>query len=224
MTVRAVLFDLDGTLVDSIPDITYGVNALLARHGKGPLPVEMVSTFVGKGAELLLKRSFAACQMYPTDEVIASELEVYMQWMVENGSRYSKIFPGVREGLMALKKAGILVALVTNKPRKMTESLLKEKDLARFFDAIVAAGDAPTVKPHPGMLLLAAQRLGIPAADCAMVGDSGNDALAARNAKMKPYLVASGYNEGEPIDEWARRNDFDAPYKEIKGVFADILC
>ena len=223
MEIKAVLFDLDGTLVDSIPDLTHGVNALIARYDKGPLSVETVSTMVEKGAEVLLKRAFAACDMYLADEKIASELEIYMQWMVDNGSRYSVIFPGVREGLVALKNAGIAVALVTNKPRKMTESLLAEKDIASFFDVVVAAGDAPTVKPHPGMLLLAAKRLGVNPESCAMVGDSGNDALAARNANMRPYLVASGYNEGEPIDQWAYKNGFTQPYAEIKGVFNDIL-
>ena len=94
----------------------------------------------------------------------------------------------------------------------MTLSLLADKGLAPLFDVVVAGDDGHTPKPAPDMLLAAAAALGASAADCVMVGDSRNDALAARSAKMTVRLVACGYNEGEPIGQWAQANGFDAPF------------
>ena len=221
--IKAALFDLDGTLIDAMPDLTCGINAMLARNGLSALSEREVSDMVGKGAGVLVRRAFAARGFYPDEQRIQKELNAYCEWMVENGAKHSIVFPGVVEGLKACRKAGIKVALVTNKPVSMTQSALRELGLDHSFDAVVAAGDAPTVKPAPEMLLLACQKLGVEPSEAVMVGDSGNDALAGRNAKMRSILLSTGYNEGEPIEAWAKANGFDAPYGAITEVFERLI-
>lgn len=221
--IKAALFDLDGTLIDAMPDLTCGINAMLARNGLSGLSEKEVSNMVGKGAGLLVRRAFAARGRYPDEQTLQNELNAYCEWMVKNGAKHSVVFPGVVDGLKACQEAGIKVALVTNKPVNMTRSALRELGLERSFDVVVAAGDAPTVKPEPEMLLLACQKLGVNPGDAVMVGDSGNDALAARNARMRSILLSTGYNEGEPIESWAKEHGFDAPYGAIVEVFERLI-
>lgn len=221
-TPKAVLFDLDGTLVDAIPDLVCGVNALLAKLGRPSLTESQVRTMVGKGASVLLKRAFTAAGVPETVDVEA-ELRWYIAWMVEHGDRHTRVFSGIPESLAKLRKAGVRTAIVTNKPRHMTQSALEHTGLAVSVDCVVAAGDAPTVKPEPEMLFLAAERLGVNPSDCVMVGDSGNDALAGRAAGMPAYLVRTGYNEGEPIDRWAAEHGFENLYDDVNGVVEALL-
>ena len=200
MQIKAVLFDLDGTLIDTIPDLTYGLNQMLKGLDKPPLTTGQVSSMVGRGVIDLMENVFRASRLAVRSEAINKAISVYCDIMVRSGSSHSTVFPDVFESLARLRTSGMKVAIVTNKPRSMTEAIVREKDLVGRVDCVVAAGDAATVKPHPEMLWFACDKLGVPRNEAVMVGDSSNDALAAQSAGMPVYLVTTGYNGSEPVD------------------------
>ena len=143
--------------------------------------------------------------------------------LVASGSRGTKFFPGAIESLKLLRQNGIKVALVTNKMRAITISLLESRDALGLFDTIVAADDTDHPKPAGDMLVLAMKRLGTAPEQTVMVGDSRNDALAGRAAGTRVLLVNTGYNEGEPIDLWAEKNGFAKSLDGIVSVASLLL-
>ena len=224
MRIKTVLFDLDGTLVDTIPDLTYGLNRMLDQlFGKQPLTVAEVSTMVGRGVIDLMERVFCARGIKINDTLIRQAIDVYCNIMVESGSSHSEVFSDVFDSLARLRKKGLSLAIVTNKPKSMTQAIVKEKGLSQYVDLVVAAGDAPTVKPEPEMLWIACERLGVDPKSATMVGDSANDALAAKKAGMPVYLVTTGYNGEESISDWAQKNGIPAVYDSIRAVSDAIL-
>ncbi len=200
MTIRAALLDLDGTLVDSIPDLAHAVNAMRSELGLAPLHQERISQFVGKGMDNLVRRS-----MTDDPQATASEahftvarnhfIDAYHQ---VNGD-YATVFDGVIDGLKTMKADGIRLAVVTNKPTAFTEPLLVQTGLRAFFDAVVSGDTCPTKKPDPGPVLHACSLLDTPAAQCVFIGDSINDAEAAQAAGMPVLVVPYGYNEGNSV-------------------------
>ena len=223
MQIKAVLFDLDGTLIDTIPDLTYGLNQMLKGLEKPPLTTVQVSSMVGRGVIDLMENVFRASRLAVSSDAIHKAISVYCDIMVRSGSSHSTVFPDVFESLARLRARGMKVAIVTNKPRNMTEAIVREKDLVGRVDCVVAAGDAVTVKPHPEMLWFACDKLGVPRNEAVMVGDSSNDALAAQSAGMPVYLVTTGYNGSEPVDCWAKENGFNRVFGNIRGVTDSIL-
>ncbi len=206
MTARfgacAVLIDLDGTLVDSLPDIASAVNAMRADAGRSALPVKRIEKFVGKGAEVLVHRALTDSM----DELAAASLfefgkqSFYRHYGVVNGNQ-SSVFAGVREGLQNLRDKGITLACVTNKPREFTLQLLDRVGLRSMFDAIVSGDDTEHKKPHAEPMLRACQLLGVAASDAVAIGDSGNDVLSAQSAGCRVIVVETGYNEGRSTSE-----------------------
>lgn len=220
--IRAVFFDLDGTLVDSAPELTEGVNAIMRVVRMRPFTVEEVSRMVGKGARVLFERVCEARGIFPTDQTIEAMMQEYAK-AVRELDVPTAFYPGALEGIDLLRGAGIKAALVTNKMRRMTEDLLERNDLEEAFDAVICGDDTKHPKPEGDMLLLACRQFRISAAEAVMVGDSSNDALAARAAGVKAVLVRTGYNEGMPIDAWAADHGFDTIRDDVKAVCADIL-
>lgn len=224
MKIKAALFDLDGTLVDTIPDLTYGLNRMLDEvFGKPPLTVAEVSTMVGQGVIDLMERVFQARGIAVSKARIDQAIDIYCGIMVESGSSHSEVFGDVFASLTRLRQKGLLLAIVTNKPKSMTQAIVKEKGLAPYVDVVIAAGDAPTVKPAPEMLWLACEKLGVNFKSAVMVGDSANDALAARNAGIPVYLVTTGYNGEESISVWAQKEGITSVYDSIGAVTEAIL-
>jgi len=223
VALKAVLFDLDGTLVNTIPDLTWGVNTMLALYGKGPLGQDAIRPMVGRGVVNLITRACEASALMLNEEQLRQAIERYCDIMVQGKSSRSTVFPDVFDALDRLRQASIRIAIVTNKPRGMTESALAQLDLVKRVDCVVAAGDAPSVKPAPEMLWLACEKLDVQRTEAVMVGDSCNDAIAARNAGLPAYLVATGYNEGVPIERWARENGFSKPLPSISAVLDALL-
>lgn len=180
----AVLFDLDGTLVDSRRDLAAGVNLLLADLGLPPLSVQTVMQFVGSGARDLIRRTLD--HVDPGGRVARDDphMEHFLlhYWSVILDTTVP--FPGVREGLATLGQAGVAMAVVSNKPHEATLHILRELGLLASFGVVLGGEAQPRKKPDPDGLLLAASRLGFPATGCLMVGDSDLDALAARAAGM----------------------------------------
>lgn len=198
---RAVLLDLDGTLLDTIPDLSAAANGMLAALGAPPLPVGDIATFVGKGTEHLVRRCLEDARIgLPSDTAaLAAALSVFNEHYHAVNGRESRVYPGVLEGLAAFREQGAALAVVTNKPTEFTLPLLERTGLSAWFDAVVCGDTCPRKKPDPMPLLHACAQLGCSPQDALAIGDSVNDALAARAAGIKVLGVPYGYNEGIDI-------------------------
>jgi phosphoglycolate phosphatase len=198
---RGVLIDLDGTLLDTVPDLAAAVNAMLADFGRAPLPVEQVASYVGKGADVLVHRALTGSLdgRAADADFQRGKASFYGHYRRENGLK-AVVFEGVREALALMRGRGLALACVTNKPREFTHDLLARVGLDDF-DAIVSGDDTTEKKPHPAPMLRACALLKLPPGETAMVGDSENDVLSARAAGCRVIVVETGYNEGRPVSE-----------------------
>ena len=196
----AVLIDLDGTLMDTAPDLAAAANAMRADFGLAPLPVERIAAFVGKGADVLVHRALTddLAGRAAEEDFVQGKRSFYAHYHRVNGAK-AVVFERVPQALKRLKDAGLVLACVTNKPREFTLPLLERVQLARWFSAVVAGDDVPEKKPHPALLLAACDRLGVSPSHALMIGDSVNDALASRAAGCPVVLVETGYNEGDSV-------------------------
>ena len=200
--VSAIFFDLDGTLVDSVPDLTAAVNVMLRQLGLPAREEAQVRTWVGNGMDNLLHRALTndmAGQAEP--ELFARAKPLYKAAYADHISVYSELYPGVREGLAGLRDAGFPMACVTNKLVEFALPLLNQLGISHFFATVVGGECIPRPKPAPDALLLCAERLKVPVDRGLMVGDSLNDVGAARNAGCSVVCVPYGYNHGRDIRE-----------------------
>ena len=200
--VSAIFFDLDGTLVDSVPDLTAAVNVMLRQLGLPAREAAQVHSWVGNGMDNLLHRALTndmAGQAEP--ELFARAKPLYKAAYADHISVYSELYPGVREGLAELRDAGFPMACVTNKLVEFALPLLKQLGIDHFFATVVGGECIPRPKPAPDALLLCAERLEVPVDRGLMVGDSLNDVGAARNAGCSVVCVPYGYNHGRDIRE-----------------------
>lgn len=200
--VSAIFFDLDGTLVDSVPDLTAAVNVMLRQLGLPAREEAQVRTWVGNGMDNLLHRALTndmAGQAEP--ELFARAKPLYKTAYADHISVYSELYPGVREGLAGLRDAGFPMACVTNKLVEFALPLLNQLGISHFFATVVGGECIPRPKPAPDALLLCAERLKVPVDRGLMVGDSLNDVGAARNAGCSVVCVPYGYNHGRDIRE-----------------------
>jgi phosphoglycolate phosphatase len=201
--VGAIAFDLDGTLLDTIHDLAAAVNALMDELGYPPLPKAEIRDFVGKGVPNLVRRSLARANAVSPEAIDDAEFEDaltrYHAHYTALLGRESVLYPGVRQGLDRLAATGIPMAVITNKSSRFVRPHLDLADLTRYFRILVGGDDLPTKKPAPGPLLHVAAAFGVAPARLLMVGDSANDAQAARAAGCPVLILPYGYNEGEPI-------------------------
>jgi phosphoglycolate phosphatase len=202
--VRAVLFDLDGTLLDTLPDLAAAVNAMLADRGHSALSEDTVRSYIGRGVATLVKRALADSLDAGEDDAPApaDALAGFRRHYARENGRRAQPFPGVREGLEAIRRMGLPMAVVTNKAAAFTRPLLEMKGLAGFFSVVVGGDDLPKHKPDPMSLAWACGRLGVSPADALFIGDSINDFLAARAACCRVFLLPYGYNEGRSVQEF----------------------
>ena len=195
---QAILFDLDGTLIDSAPDIAAAANALIAEHGRKPLSVPAVRDMIGDGIRKLVDRAFAA-----SGEAVAGEaLDAAFHRMMELYGDHLTILTKPNAGALAIveayAKARVKIAVVTNKPQPFTERILEHFGFAPFVDTAVGGEAGFAKKPAPDMLLEACKRLGVSPSRALMVGDSIADVASARAAHIPVVLVEDGYSR-EPL-------------------------
>ena len=190
-TGHAVLIDLDGTLVDSAPDIFEAVRRLLLELGALPLSFDAVRGFIGHGVPTLVKRVLHASAATHIDEVLA--LRLFERHYRDTNGRYGDVYPGVRAGLAALQQACYRLGCVTNKFYEPTAALLDIHGLAPWFEVVVAGDTLDRMKPDPAPLLHACRALRASQERCVLVGDSHVDIAAARAAGMPVYIVRYGY-------------------------------
>jgi len=188
----ALIFDLDGTLVDTAPDLAAALDHVLTGYGRPPLGLDPVRHMVGDGARLLVERGFAATGGPPPGGVDAA-MERFLAYYRAHIADRSRPFPGVLDQIDDARSAGVRIAICTNKPQGPTDMLLAALKLDRLMDAVVCGDTLPTRKPDPAMVTECLHRLQVPAAGSVMLGDSRNDVLAARGAGVPVVVVTFGY-------------------------------
>ena len=197
MQPALVVFDLDGTLIDSAPDMHRAVNLMLADMGCPPLSLPEIRTMVGDGASALIARALAARQCVTADPTKA--LEQFLEHYEESPTAFTPTFPGVPETLERLQAIGLTLAICTNKPTRLTHMILERLGINRFFVRVIAGDTLPFRKPDPRALIEVLNVFGTPPAAAIMVGDSEVDAATAHAAKVPFVLMTYGYHRG-PID------------------------
>ena len=193
--IRSVTIDLDGTLLDTVPDLAAAANAMLRELGRPEYDIDTIAGFIGRGIPKLVERCLPDLD---SDAVEQAQVVFRRHYAIENGRR-SRLFPGVLEGLRALREAGLPMAVITNKAAAFTEPLLVATQLASWFEFAVSGDSLPHKKPHPAQLLHACERMGTSPAENLHIGDSHHDAVAARAAGCLVFIVPYGYNEGEDV-------------------------
>lgn len=197
--VKAVMFDLDGTLIHTAPEIAAAINHMLADLSLPALPSQQIEAYIGEGAQMLIKRSIAA-HADDSAEMFEQAQALFFSHYAHTVQQ-SQPYHGVREGLAALKQKGLRLACVTNKPEKFTLPLLHASGLMPFFEIVVAGDTLAKKKPDPIQLLHICAEFNVLEAEAMLVGDSITDVKAAHAAGCYIVTVPYGYNQGKPIDE-----------------------
>lgn len=198
--IRAVLLDLDGTLLDTAPDLATSANAMLAALGRPPLPEAQVIDFIGQGVATLVRRVLAATGGESAQATYAHALELFESAYLAHVADRSRPYPGVVSGLERLRAAGIPLGCITNKASRFTLPLLARTGLRPFFGAVVSGDEVARKKPEPDALIAAARTLGVEPAQAWVIGDSANDVKAARAAGCPVAVVPYGYREGLALE------------------------
>lgn len=202
ISIKVVVADLDGTLLDTAPDIAEAGVRMAAELGLQPVELARLKSYIGNGISRLVKRVLTgSMDGEPDAALFARALPAYERHYAEVLSRQSRPYPGVVEGLQAMKAAGFRLACVTNKAEKFTLRLLSDTGLRDYFELIVSGDTLPRKKPDPLPLLHACEHFGILPGEMLLIGDSVNDAQAARAAGCHVFCVPYGYNRGSKVDE-----------------------
>ena len=194
------LIDLDGTMVDTVPDIAWCADEMLKRVGMAPYGEERIREWIGNGVERLVRRALTGTmEGEPEESLFARAYPEFITLYSEHHSARSRIYPGVWEGLEYLKSTTVKLGCVTNKAARFTEPLLRNLGLYDEFRLVVSGDTLPKKKPDPLPLLYAAEQLGAAPQNCLLVGDSISDVKAARAASYSVVCVSYGYNHGLDI-------------------------
>ena len=198
--IRAAIIDLDGTMVDTAPDFQVAINRMREELHLAPLALETITDFVGKGSENLMRRvlgvDFEASEVERRFELA---LQRYQHHYLQINGDHSELYAGVHEGLLAMKKGGVRLACVTNKPIAFARPLLEKKGLIDSFEVIYGGDSLAHKKPHPLPMLSVCNDFDLQPDQVVAIGDSSNDSEAARAAGCRVLTVPYGYNHGQPV-------------------------
>ncbi len=201
------MFDLDGTLVDSVPDLTAAIDAMLKEMRSPPAGEAKVRLWVGNGAAVLVKRALADMDAIDQDLVEKSLHQAALQRFLSHyrriSGRYCALYDGVQSALIRLQNAGVEIAVVTNKPAEFVPHLLEDLGLVPYVSAWLGGDSLAQKKPHPAPLESLLERFGVKPEAALMVGDSRSDMLAGKAAGVTTLGVSYGYNHGNPIEDEA---------------------
>lgn len=193
----AVVFDLDGTLIDSRGDIVAALNHALTRSGRTPLPAQVIVRYVGDGARTLIARS---AQLPEASEDVDALLQSFLTYYVDHPIDFTRWMEGAREVLEVLgEMPDLALGICTNKPRVTTDAVLTSLGIGDLFKAVYAGGDGPEKKPAPEPLLYCSQAMDVPPASMVMVGDGPQDVECARAAGMRSVVIEGGYSPLERV-------------------------
>ncbi|WP_156309896.1 phosphoglycolate phosphatase [Vibrio nereis] len=216
--IKLIAFDLDGTLLDSVPDLAVAADQAVQALGYPGVSEEKVRDYVGNGADVLVGRALS--QSMTIDPALSSELlvkarELFDDFYDKSGHKLSHLYPAVKETLSELQQAGFTLALVTNKPSKFVPEILEQHGIDKFFVDVLGGDAFPEKKPNPVALNWLMEKHNCQPQEMLMVGDSKNDILAAKNAGCYSFGLTYGYNHGEPIS--ASKPDF------VADIIADLV-
>ena len=213
MDKQLLIFDFDGTLIDSVPDLADATNAMLTTLGKETYPIDSIRNWVGNGSRMLVERALVGQVEVLEGELTVEEADHAEQVFFEaynniSGSK-TVAYPDVDSGLKKLKDAGYILALVTNKPIRFVPKILQSFGWQDLFAEVLGGDSLPVKKPDPAPLLHVCNALNINPAQAVMIGDSRNDILAGQNANMDTLGLSYGYNYGQDIRELNPTEAFD---------------
>ena len=199
---RLVMFDLDGTLVDSVPDLAAAVDRMLLELGRPAAGLDAVRQWVGNGAQVLVRRALAGdIDHAGVDDALAEQaLALFMDAYAESHD-LTVVYPGVQDTLRWLRRRGVEMALITNKPERFVGPLLDQMKLGSYFRWIIGGDTLAQKKPDPAALLFVMQMAGVTPQQALFIGDSRSDVLAAKAAGVQCVGLTYGYNHGRPIEE-----------------------
>lgn len=204
LAVKAVMVDLDGTMLDTAADLAAAANMMLRRLGLPGRDPEVIKTYIGKGLVNLVKRCLTGTLDLAVEadpQLMARAMPIYEECYAEVMHQRTRPYPGVVDGLEALQAAGFQMACITNKGEKFTLPLLESTGLRRYFELVICGDTLPRRKPDPLPLTHACERFGIRPEEMVLIGDSLNDVQAARAAGCHVLCVPYGYNEGAAVQE-----------------------
>ena len=198
--IRAAIIDLDGTMVDTAPDFQVAINRMRDELHLAPLALDTIVDFVGKGSENLMRRVLGVdFEKNEVESRFDHALERYQHHYLQINGDHSELYAGVHEGLVAMKKGGVRLACVTNKPIAFARPLLEKKGLIDLFEVIYGGDSLAHKKPHPLPMLTVCNDFNLQPAQVVAIGDSSNDSEAARAAGCRVLTVPYGYNHGQPV-------------------------
>jgi phosphoglycolate phosphatase len=201
---KLIIFDFDGTLINSIPDLTLAVNKMLEKYNRPALTIEQTTPFIGNGAKTLVKRALNASfgEENVSESFFNEAFKVYLNSYKENCCVGTYLYPGVKETLLFLQEKNYQMAICTNKPFAFIEPILQNLEITPFFDYWIGEDSLSEKKPSAIPLLHIAEKLEVSVKDSLMVGDSKNDILAGQNAGMDTLGLTYGYNYNENISDY----------------------
>jgi 2-phosphoglycolate phosphatase len=211
-----ILLDLDGTLVDTAPDLGLALNMQRERHGMPPLPQEKIRPYASHGSKGLLGVGFG---LTPQDAAFSAMREEYLDLYDQVFTHSPVMFEGIAELLTAIERKGLRWGVVTNKPRRFTEPLLKAIQLDQRAACAISGDDAPRAKPHPDTLLMACAQTAMEPSNCIYVGDAERDIQAGKLAGMRTVLALYGYIDAtDKPHEWGADAVINAPMEMLSLI------
>ena len=221
MAIEALVFDLDGTLVDTAPDLMAATNHVLSTIGRPPIPEALFRHLVGHGALQLIKRGLTETGGPVSDAEVKHLYDRFLKHYGENISQHSAVFPGVVPLLEKAKAKGMRLGVCTNKVEHLSHKLLGEIGLAQYFDAVVGGDTLPIMKPDPAPYLEVVRRLGVAAPSSMMIGDSETDIRTAQNAGVRVIAVSFGYTD-KHVSHFSPTHVIDH-YDEAWALISDVV-
>lgn len=225
MNKQLLIFDFDGTLIDSVPDLADATNAMLTTLGKDTYPLDTIRNWVGNGSRMLVERALVGKIEVLEDELTVEETEhaeqVFFDAYKNLSDSKTVAYPNVDSGLRHLKEAGYTLALVTNKPIRFVPKILESFGWTSLFDMVLGGDSLTTKKPDPAPLLHVCDKLGVMQDKAVMIGDSRNDILAGQNAKIDTLGLSYGYNYGQDIRDLNPTAAFDDFATLVKYLLKD---
>jgi len=224
---QLLIFDFDGTLIDSVPDLADATNAMLTTLGKETYPIETIRNWIGNGSRLLVERALVGKVEVADSELTVEEADhaerVFLDAYNKLSGSKTVAYPDVDEGLKKLHAAGYTLALVTNKPIRFVPKILQSFGWQDLFSEVMGGDSLPVKKPDPAPLLHVCKSLDISAEQAIMIGDSRNDMLAGQNANMDTLGLSYGYNYGQDIRELNPTAAFDNFADLVAWIMADSI-
>ena len=200
--VKVVVIDLDGTLLNTAPDLAYAAEKMMQELGRPVPDIDTIRSYIGNGVSRLVKRVLTGdMDADPEPEAFRHAYSIYEKHYSDNVARESRPFPGVVEGLQKMREMGLHLACITNKAEKFTIPLLRDTGLLDYFELVLSGDSLPKRKPDPLPLQHTCQHFGIAPDQLLLIGDSLNDTQAARAAGTHVFCVPYGYNRGRPVQE-----------------------